>query len=99
MDARFDCAIYHVFSFASCQISLICVLRIAGGRAILIVRINEYALIKSDGGNRPFDVRQPAFLQGANSCGMAMPKDEDCGTAHLVTSGSLFSDHFLRRAI
>ncbi len=31
-------------------------------------------LIKSDGGNRPFDVRQPAVWQGAKSCGK--PIDE-----------------------
>lgn len=50
----------------------------------------EYALIKSDGGNRPYDVRQPAFVQGANSCGMAMPKDEDFEPLIFLTSGSFF---------
>jgi len=29
----------------------------------------EYFLIKSDGGNRPDDVRQPTLCKGAKSCG------------------------------
>lgn len=36
---------------------------------IMLARI-EYHLIKSDGGYRPCEVRQPAVQQGAKSCGV-----------------------------
>ena len=34
-------------------------------------------LIESDWGNWPYEVRQPALKQGANTSGM-MPNDESC---------------------
>lgn len=41
---------------------------------MVYVIIYKILLIKSGGGTRPDETRQPDFIQGANSCGF--PKDE-----------------------
>lgn len=78
MAARCNCAGYRISAPHFGEISMFCALRNLTNCAILITNQMNMPLSRATEGTGPLMSGNLHFLQGANSCGMAMPKDEDC---------------------